>query len=163
MSTPTGLTPAMSFTARVDTGPKKAAPAAWLNLKGPYMRVLVVVPHFPALSETFIMRQVLDLEATVCAFKVNRKLPMPEGITVVEMPERQLPPRLYHYARAAARMSLGYGPYDLEPAQKRAFLEVLREHRPDVVLAQYGPMGGRPCIQGLPEPARPAGGSLSRL
>jgi len=107
------------------------------------MRVLVVVPEFPALSETFIMRQVLGLEATVCAFKINRSLPIPKGITVVEMPEQHLPPRLYRYARAVARMLLGHGPYDLEPAQKRAFLDCLHAHRPDVVLAQYGPMGIR--------------------
>ena len=117
------------------------------------MNVAIFSSKFPAISESFIVRQAQALKATVYRKTSDENIKVPTGVKVVQLP---YPPkkrtknkwrRIIRKIWCASRYKNTYlMPACMERALSAAFLE----SKPDVILAQYGTTGLqliRPCIK----------------
>jgi glycosyltransferase involved in cell wall biosynthesis len=117
------------------------------------MNVWILCNRFPVVSESFILRQVHALAATVYTKVVDHSLDIPRGINVVELPRPTEVRSRGDWARRAQQLwqAMRYGNTVLmHPCTERAFSAALAASKPDVVLAHFGATGlqaMRPCAK----------------
>ena len=98
------------------------------------MKVTIVVPRFPLLSETFIIRQAEGLRANVITFH-STEMAIPAGMQCEVLPDKK---SFIDYIRKPFG-----GTYRLKYAASQWFLKLLGELKPDVLLCNFGGTGLR--------------------
>ena len=102
------------------------------------LRVSMIVPRFPTLTETFILRQARGLNATVLTPTLKPDPSIPERLSVIEMPKTRHPLdlpgliRKQFHSRNALRINV-----------RKALARHLETETPDVVIAHFGEVGLR--------------------
>jgi glycosyltransferase involved in cell wall biosynthesis len=108
------------------------------------MRVVMVVYKFPKISETFILRQLDYLRADVVTVEFDTELGkelgrIPHINLTSDIPKRVV--RLHKYYRIGIDKVLGCYSSNWLSRVKQRFKDYLVSNPPDVVLAQFGPIG----------------------
>ena len=98
------------------------------------MKVTIVVPRFPLLSETFIIRQAENLRANVITFH-STEMAIPAEMQCEVLPNKK---SFIDYIYKPFG-----GTYRLKHAASKWFLKLLGELKPDVLLCNFGGTGLR--------------------
>ena len=109
------------------------------------MRICVLTDTAPVASQTFVRFHVMGLRADLVALRANPEAlmawdwrPPTWSLYEGEAPGRTLAQRLGARLR---EVTIGGRPPCWPPAMERLWRQYLRERRPDVVLAEFGPNG----------------------
>ncbi len=117
------------------------------------MNVAIFSSKFPAISESFIVRQAQALNATVYRKTSDENLKVPPGIKIVQLPyptKKQTKNKWRRRIREIWLVSRYQNTYLMPACVEKALCVEFLESRPDVVLAQFGTTGLqliRPCIK----------------